>query len=66
MEDLRNNPFSVIRFDSDKWSEFNNRDVSDWLQKEDIAFIRSRPAKKTDQGTVGSKNSHAVRVQAFC
>jgi hypothetical protein len=58
-------PFPVTGFDSDNGSEFINHDVADWLQKEDIAFTRSRPYKKNDQATVESKNNHVVRKHAF-
>ena len=58
-------PFPVTGFDTGNGSEFINRDVADWLQKEDIAFTRSRPCKKNDQATVESKNNHVVRKHAF-
>ena len=58
-------PFPVTGFDTGNGSEFINHDVADWLQKEDIAFTRSRPYKKNDQATVESKNNHVVRKHAF-
>ena len=66
VEELRGSfPFPVTGFDSDNGSEFINHDVADWLQKEDIAFTRSRPYKKNDQATACSKNNHVVRKHAF-
>ena len=66
MEELREEfPFPVTEFDTGNGSEFINHDVADWLQKEDIAFTRSRPYKKNDQATTRSKNNHVVRKHAF-
>ncbi len=65
VEELRDSfPFPISGFDSDNGSEFINHDVADWLQKQDIAFTRSRPYKKNDQATVESKNNHVVRKNA--
>lgn len=58
-------PFELRVFDSDNGSEFINHEVADWLQQRDIDQTRSRPYRKNDQATVGSKNNHVVRKHAF-
>lgn len=52
-------------FDTGNGSEFINHHVADWLQKEDIAFTRSRPYKQNDRATTRSKSNHVVRKHAF-
>ena len=54
-------PFPLLGLDSDNGSEFINRDLACWCQREGITFTRSRPYKKNDNCYVEQKNGAIVR-----
>jgi hypothetical protein len=54
-------PFPLLGLDSDNGSEFINRDLAGWCQREGITFTRSRPYKKNDNCFVEQKNGSIVR-----
>lgn len=54
-------PFPLLGLDSDNGSEFINRDLAGWCQREGIIFTRSRPYKKNDNCYVEQKNGSIVR-----
>jgi hypothetical protein len=54
-------PFPLLGLDSDNGSEFINRDLAGWCQREGITFTRSRPYKKNDNCYVEQKNGAIVR-----
>lgn len=54
-------PFSMLGLDSDNGSEFINRDLYAYCQKEKITFTRSRSYKKNDSCHVEQKNGNIVR-----
>jgi hypothetical protein len=54
-------PFPLLGLDSDNGSEFINRGLVGWCQREHITFTRSRPYKKNDNCYVEQKNGAVVR-----
>lgn len=55
-------PFDVISFNSDNGSEFLNREIHNYITKENkLKFTRSRPYKKNDNCHVEQKNFTHVR-----
>jgi hypothetical protein len=54
-------PFPLFGLDLDNGSEFINRDLAIWCQREGITFTRSRPYKKNDNCYVEQKNGAIVR-----
>jgi hypothetical protein len=54
-------PFPLLGVDSDNGSEFINKTLSSWCDKNRIAFTRSRPYKKNDNCFVEQKNLACVR-----
>jgi hypothetical protein len=57
----QNLPFPLLGLDSDNGSEFINRNLAGWCQRESITFTRSRPYKKNDNCYVEQKNGSIVR-----
>jgi len=54
-------PFPLLGLDSDNGSEFVNRELLGYCQKERIAFTRARPYRKNDNCYVEQKNYSVVR-----
>jgi hypothetical protein len=54
-------PFSLLGIDSDNGSEFINKDLLAYCQKEKLNFTRSRPYRKNDNCFVEQKNYSVVR-----
>jgi len=54
-------PFSLLGLDSDNGSEFINRHLFGYCQREKITFTRSRSCKKNDSCHVEQKNWSVVR-----
>ena len=54
-------PFTLAGVDSDNGSEFINRQLYEYCQKENIIFTRSRPYKKNDNAHIEQKNYTTVR-----
>jgi transposase InsO family protein len=54
-------PFPLLGIDSDNGSEFINRTLSSWCDKNSITFTRSRPYHKNDNCFVEQKNLACVR-----
>lgn len=54
-------PFPLLGLDSDNGSEFINRHLYAYCQREGITFTRSRPYKKNDSAHVEQKNWSVVR-----
>lgn len=59
----RSLPFAILGFDSDNGGEFLNWHLADYFLKRDkpVAFTRSRPYHKDDNGHVEQKNWTRVR-----
>jgi hypothetical protein len=49
-------PFSLLGIDSDNGSEFINKDLLEYCQKQKLSFTRSRPYRKNDNCFVEQKN----------
>ena len=58
-------PFPVLGLDSDNGSEFINRDLYGYCQRENIKFTRSRPYKKNDNAHVEQKNAWIRRLVGY-
>lgn len=56
-------PFRILGFHSDGGTEYVNYEVADMLEKERIAFTRSRPRRCNDNALAESKNGNVVRRQ---
>ena len=54
-------PFSLLGIDSDNGSEFINKDLWEYCQKQKLSFTRSRPYRKNDNCFVEQKNYSVVR-----
>lgn len=54
-------PFSLLGIDSDNGSEFINKDLLEYCQKQKLSFTRSRPYRKNDNCFVEQKNYLVVR-----
>lgn len=54
-------PFPWLGAHPDTGSEFINRFVIEWCQKEKIDLSRSRPGKKNDNMFVEERNGHVIR-----
>ena len=54
-------PFSLLGIDSDNGSEFINKDLLEYCQKQKLSFTRSRPYRKNDDCFVEQKNYSVVR-----
>jgi len=54
-------PFSIKSIDFDNGSEFINKRLVGYCQREDIKFTRSRPYRKNDQAYVEGKNFQSIR-----
>ena len=54
-------PFSLLGIDSDNGSEFINKDLLAYCQKQKLSFTRSRPYRKNDNCFVEQKNYSVVR-----
>lgn len=54
-------PFPWLGAHPDTGSEFINRFVMEWCQKENIELSRSRPGKKNDNMYVEERNGHVIR-----
>ena len=54
-------PFPLLGAHPDTGSEFINRFVIAWCQKEHVEFTRSRPNHKNDNMYVEERNGHVVR-----
>lgn len=54
-------PFPWLGAHPDTGSEFINRFVIEWCQKENIDLSRSRPGKKNDNMYVEERNGHVIR-----
>ena len=54
-------PFELLGLDSDNGTEFINRHLYTYCQRNEITFTRSRPYKKNDNAHVEQKNWTAVR-----
>ncbi|MGH9932529.1 MAG: transposase, partial [Pyrinomonadaceae bacterium] len=62
LKNLRKNlPFPLLGIDSDNGSEFINKDLSAYCQREKLSFTRSRPYRKNDNCFVEQKNYSVVR-----
>jgi hypothetical protein len=67
LEDIRKDlEFSILGFRSDNGSEFLNSLVKDFMEKEAIEFVRTRPYRKNDNCKVEQKNfTHVRRVFGY-
>ncbi|MGH8716860.1 MAG: hypothetical protein ACREUI_09120, partial [Burkholderiales bacterium] len=54
-------PFPLLGIDSDNGSEFINKDLAAYCQREKLSFTRSRPYRKNDNCFVEQKNYSVVR-----
>lgn len=54
-------PFSLLGIDSDNGSEFINKYLVEYCQKQKLSFTRSRPYRKNDNCFVEQKNYSVVR-----
>lgn len=54
-------PFPLLGLDTDNGSEFLNRELIDYCEREQITFTRGRAYKKNDQCFVEQKNGSIVR-----
>jgi hypothetical protein len=54
-------PFSLLGLDSDNGSEFVNKELLRYCQKERLTFTRARPYRKNDNCYVEQKNYSVVR-----
>jgi hypothetical protein len=54
-------PFSLLGLDTDNGSEFINKNVCAWCEREGITFTRSRPYRKNDGCYVEQKNNSVIR-----
>lgn len=54
-------PFSLLGIDSDNGSEFINKYLVEYCQKQKLSFTRSRPYRKNDNCFVEQKNYSIVR-----
>lgn len=62
LKEMRQNlPFSLLGIDSDNGSEFINKDLVEYCQKQKLSFTRSRPYRKNDNCFVEQKNYSVVR-----
>lgn len=58
-------PCQITGLDFDNGLEFLNQYVVEWAGSRGIYFTRSRPYRKNDKATIGSKNNHVVRRFGF-
>ena len=62
LKNLRKNlPFPLLGLDSDNGSEFINKDLAAYCEREKLSFTRSRPYRKNDNCFVEQKNYSVVR-----
>ncbi|HEX7295096.1 MAG TPA: transposase family protein [Pyrinomonadaceae bacterium] len=62
LKEIRQNlPFPLLGIDSDNGSEFINKYLTDYCQKQKLTFTRSRPYRKNDNCFVEQKNYSIVR-----
>jgi hypothetical protein len=62
LKEIRQNlPFSLLGIDSDNGSEFINKYLVEYCQKQKLSFTRSRPYRKNDNCFVEQKNYSVVR-----
>lgn len=62
LQEIRQNlPFPLLGIDSDNGSEFINKYLVAYCQKEKLTFTRSRPYRKNDNCFVEQKNYSVVR-----
>jgi len=54
-------PFPTLGVHPDTGSEFINRFVYDWCQRENIQMTRSRPNRKNDNRYIEERNGHIIR-----
>lgn len=54
-------PFPLFGLHPDSGSEFINRFVKEWCDREQIELTRSRPNKKNDNAYVEERNGHVIR-----
>ena len=57
----RSLPFRLLGLDSDNGSEFINRHLYSYCQRNEITFTRSRPYRKNDSAHIEQKNWSVVR-----
>lgn len=63
IQDIRQSlPFPLLGIDTDNGSEFINKQILLYCDREGITFTRGRPRKKNDQCKVEQKNGHIVRA----
>ena len=55
-------PFPLLGLDTDNSSEFLNREVLTYCEREHVTFTRGRAYKKNDQCYVEQKNRSIVRA----
>src|SRR4029450_8490764 len=62
LKEIRQNlPFPLLGIDSDNGSEFINKYLTEYCQKQKLTFTRSRPYRKNDNCFVEQKNYSVVR-----
>lgn len=62
LKEIRQNlPFPLLGIDSDNGSEFINKYLTEYCQKQKLTFTRSRPYRKNDNCFVEQKNYSIVR-----
>ena len=62
LKNLRENlPFPLLGLDSDNGSEFINKHLAAYCEREQLSFTRSRPYRKNDNCFVEQKNYSVVR-----
>ncbi len=62
IEDIRRSlPYPLLGIDTDNGSEFINKQLFLYCEREGITFTRGRARKKNDQCKVEQKNGHIVR-----
>ena len=54
-------PFPLLGLHPDSGSEFINRFLKEWCDREQIELTRSRPNKKNDNAYVEERNGHVIR-----
>lgn len=65
LKEIRQNlPFPLLGIDSDNGSEFINKYLTEYCQKQKLTFTRSRPYRKNDNCFVEQKNYSIVRRAA--
>jgi hypothetical protein len=62
LKEIRQNlPFPLLGIDSDNGSEFINKHLAEYCDKQKLSFTRSRPYRKNDNCFVEQKNYSIVR-----